>query len=130
MQPENIKFDTNGRIIVFNLGNMTFGNVYLPSGNDPVMRNSRENNSAEVIPQLLLNCKPKGCIGGDWNCITEACDATKNSSQKMSPSLKRLMKNFSWSDSLRSLYPDSLIYSGYYEHSRYGDGATRIDRQY
>ena len=61
MQPENIKFDTNGRIIVFNLGNMTFGNVNLPSGNDPVMRNSRENYSAEVIPQLLLNCKPSGC---------------------------------------------------------------------
>ena len=48
----------------------------------------------------------------------------------MSPSLKMPMKNFSWSDSLRSLYPDSLIYSTYYEPSMYGDGATRIDKQY
>ena len=95
LQPENIKFDTSGRVIVFNLGNITFGNVYLPSGNDPVMRNCRENYSAEILPQLLLNCKASGCIGGDWNCITDACDATKNSNQKMSPSLKRLMKNFS-----------------------------------
>ena len=130
LQPENIKFDTNGRIIVFNLENITFGNVYLPSGNDPAIRNNRENYSAEVIPQLLLNCKPSGCIGGDWNCITDAVDATKNASQKMSPSLKRLIKNFSWSDSLRSLHPDALIYSRYYEHIRFGDGATRIDRQY
>ena len=130
LQPENIKFDINGRVILFNLGNITFGNVYLPSGNDPVMRNSRENYSAEVLPQLLLNCKSSGCIGGDWNCITDACDATKNPSQKMSPSLKRLIKNFSWSDSLRSLHPNALIYSRYYEHSRFGDGATRIDRQY
>ena len=130
LQPENIKFDTSGRVIVFNLGNITFGNVYLPSGNDPVMRNCRENYSAEILPQLLLNCKASGCIGGDWNCITDACDATKNSNQKMSPSLKRLMKNFSWCDSLRTLYPDACIFSRYYEHSRFGDGATRIDRQY
>jgi exonuclease III len=83
LQPENIKFDTNGRVIVFNLANITFGNVYLPSGNDPVMRSSRENYSAEVIPQLLTNCKMSGAIGGDWNCITEACDATKNPGQKI-----------------------------------------------
>ena len=80
--------------------------------------------------ELLINCDASGCIGGDWNCITEARDATKNPDQKMSPSLKRLIKNFSWSDSLRTLLPDSQTYSRYYEHSRYGGGATRIDRQY
>ena len=130
LQPENIKLDTNGRVIVFNLGDFTFGNVYLPSGNDPVMRSARENYSAEVIPQLLTNCKESGCIGGDWNSITDACDATKNQGQKMSPSLKRLIKTFQWADSFRSLHPKALVFSRYYEHSKFGEGATRIDRLY
>ena len=100
-QPENIKFDTRGRVIVFDIGEMTFANVYLPSGNDPDMRSSRENYAAEEIPQLLINSKDSGSIGGDWNSIIHERDATKNQAQKMSPSLKRLVKNFSWSDSFR-----------------------------
>ena len=40
------------------------------------------------------------------------------------------MKNFHWSDSFRSLHPKSLTFSRYYDHSKYGEGATRIDRQY
>ena len=129
-QAENIKYDTSGRTIVFNLENITFCNVYLPSGNDPVMRGSRENYAAEIIPQLLTNCKDSGCIGGDWNCIIKEMDATKNAAQKMSPSLKRLVRTFSWGDSFRSVYPTSPIFSRYYEHSKFGEGATRIDRQY
>ena len=39
---ENIKLDTNGRIIAFNIGNITFCNVYLPSGTDPSMKNSQD----------------------------------------------------------------------------------------
>ena len=31
----NIKMDTEGRVIFFDVNEMTFGNVYLPSGNDP-----------------------------------------------------------------------------------------------
>ena len=54
---ENIKCDTNGRVIAFDLGNITFCNVYLPSGSDPIMKNSRENYSAETIPQILINSK-------------------------------------------------------------------------
>ena len=61
LQSENIKFDTNGRVIVFDIGNITFGNVYLPSGNDQSSRNSRENYSAQIIPQLLSNRKDSGC---------------------------------------------------------------------
>ena len=30
LHPENIKFDTSGRAITFDIGNMTFANVYLP----------------------------------------------------------------------------------------------------
>ena len=95
LQPDNIKFDTNGRVIIFNLDNITIGNVYLPSGNDPHMRSSRENYAGEVIPQLLTNSKDSGCLGGDWNSIINERDATKNTAQKMSPTLKRLVRTFS-----------------------------------
>ena len=30
----NLKLDTQGREIVFDIGNLTFSNVYLPSGNE------------------------------------------------------------------------------------------------
>ena len=60
LQPDNIKFDTSGRVIVFSIDNVTFGNVYLPSGNDRSMRNARENYAAETIPQLLINSKTVG----------------------------------------------------------------------
>ena len=129
-QPQNIKFDSNGRVIVFDIENITFCNVYLPSGNDPLMRGSRENYSAETIPQLLINRKDSGVIGGDWNSIVTEMDATKNQAQKVSPSLKRLIRNFSWKDSFRSVHPDAKIFSRYYEHSISGEGATRIDREY
>ena len=86
----NIKLDTEGRTIVFDIENVTFSNVYLPSGNNQEMKNSRENYAAQLIPQLLINCKDTGIIGGDWNCITSENDATRNQSQKMSKSLKRL----------------------------------------
>ena len=40
------------------------------------------------------------------------------------------MKTFSWTDSYRSLHPNSLTFSRYYDHTKFGEGATRIDRQY
>ena len=86
---ENISLDTNGRIIVFDIENLTFGNFYLPSGSDALSRSSRENYCAETIPQLLVNAKDAGCLGGDFNCITSK-EATKNLEAKVSPSLKRL----------------------------------------
>ena len=64
-QPQNIKLDSNGRVIVFDIEEITFSNVYMPSGNDPLMRGSRENYAAEIIRQLLINKKSSGCIEGD-----------------------------------------------------------------
>ena len=113
LEPINIKLDTQGRVIVFDIGGVTFANVYLPSGNDTVMRNLREEYISLTIPQLLINRKENGCIGGDWNCITEDIDASKNPSQKRSPSLKCV-----------------ITFSRYYASNLHGDGATRIDRQY
>ena len=130
LQTSNIKFDSEGRMITFDVENATFANVYLPSGNNQEMKNSRENYAAKIIPELLINSKDVGVIGGDWNCIVCEKDATKNAAQKMSKSLKRLVKNFCWNDSFRTLNPCSQAFSRYYESDQFGDGATRIDRQY
>ena len=127
---ENINLDTNGRVITFDIGNVTFCNLYLHSGNDRVMRSNRESYLAETVPQLLVNCKTSGCISGDFNCITEKKDATRNPESKISPSLKRVIKAFSWSDSFRKLFPQSESFSRYYDNDRFGEGATRIDRIY
>ena len=48
----------------------------------------------------------------------------------MSPSLKRLIRTFSWKDSFRTLFPKSKSFSRYYDNERFGEGATRIDRIY
>ena len=48
---ENVKCDTNGRALAFDIGNVTFCNVYLHSGSDREMRAGRENYCAETIPQ-------------------------------------------------------------------------------
>ena len=130
LQTSNIKFDTKGRAIVFDIENVTFSNVYLPSGSHQDMKSSRENYSALVLPQLLINAQDTGVAGGDWNCIVSESDATKNASQKMSKYLKRLLKVFNWKDSFRSVHPDAKVFSRYYESDKFGDGATRIDRQY
>ena len=128
--PQNIKLDTKGRLIVFDIENITLCNLHLPSGNDAIARASRENYLAETIPSLLVNTSDNGCIGGDWNCIENKNDATKNAANKVSPCLKRLIKNFSWTDSFRLLHPQANTFSRYYDSSLHGEGATRIDRQY
>ena len=126
---ENLNCDTNGRVISFNINDVTFTNLYMPSGNDAIMRTNREDYFAEKIPQIL-NGKTTGCIGGDVNCILQKEEATKNQDNKMSPSLKKLLQTFSWKDSFRQLYPGIKSYSRYYENAIHGDGATRIDRNY
>jgi exonuclease III len=127
---ENLKTDTNGRVIAFNIENITFCNVYMHSGSDPVMRNGRENYAAEVLPQILINCQQYGCVGGDWNSIIDINDATKNAAHKQSKCLKRLVKNFSWVDSFKYLHPNTKQYSRYYDNSVHGEGASRLDRNY
>ena len=78
-----------------------------------------ENN--QIIPQILINCKKYGCVGGDWNCIIDNNDATKNAAQKQSKSLKRLVKTFSWVDSFRQLHPNSHQFSRYYDNTVHGE---------
>ena len=128
--PENIKLDTNGRGIFFDISGLTFGNIYLPSGTDALSRSGRETFCSETLPGLLVNCKEAGIIGGDFNCITKAEDTTHNSEAKMSPSLKRLLPTFSMIDTYRHLYPNTTCYSRYYSRGGGEVGASRIDRSY
>ena len=122
--------DTTGRIITLDIENITLGNFYLPSETDNMSRSSREKFCTEIIPQLLINAKDSGCCGGDFNCITNKEDATRNPESKISPSLKRLVKTFSWLDSFRTIYPLKQCFSRYYRRDLHGEGATRIDRNY
>ena len=130
LETDNIKTDKSGRVIIFDISDFSFGNVYLPSGNDPIKRRGREDYSSEILPQLLINRKSSGVIGGDWNSVINDKDATRNVSQKMSPALKRLVNSFSFKDSYRVLNPNENVFSHYYDQGKFGNGATRIDRQY
>ena len=126
---QNIILDTKGRVIVFDICGVTFGNIYFPSGTDAVSRSLREKLSAEIIPQMMANRQVSGCIGGDFNAIVDKKDATNNPVSKISPSLSRLVNVFGWKDSFRFLHPQSFSFSRYYE-VRGSQGASRIDRQY
>ena len=126
---QNILFDTNGRIIVFEISGLTFGNIYLPSGTDAESRSFREKLCAETIPQMMAKRQMSGCLGGDFNAIIDKKDVTNNPVSKISPSLTRLVNVFGWKDSFRYLHPHSLTFSRYYE-VRGHQGASRIDRQY
>ena len=126
---ENLCFDTSGRIILFEVCGVAFGNMYLPSGTDGTSRGLRENYFGEIIPNLLVNNKSTGCVGGDFNSIILKEDATNNPESKNSPCLSRLVKAFSWLDSYRVLYPHKKSFSRFYNIKGIV-GASRIDRQY
>ena len=94
------------------------------------MRNLREDYISVIIPQLLLNKKDLGCIGGDWNCITEKLDVTKNQTHKLYDSLKRAIETFEWTDIYQQLFKNYWVFSRYDTSNLHGEGATRIDQQY
>ena len=129
LEYRNINLDTAGRIITFDIGNVTFGNIYAQSGSDGWSRSNRESFFAEVLPNLLINSQLNGCLGGDLNMIIDKCDATKNPETKMSPNFKHFAKSFNWVDSYRVLHPREVQFSRYYSGVM-GEGASRIDRCY
>ena len=90
----NLRCDTAGRAIVFDIDGITLGNFYGHSGTDAASKANRENFYAEVVPQLLTSRRQSGCVGGDWNCIVDKADATVNPDSKMSNCLKRVIKAF------------------------------------
>ena len=129
LEAVNLVVDAEGRVLIFDIGNITFANLYLPSGTDAKPRAGREQYCAETIPKLLIHSNPTGCIGGDLNSIIDKKDATKHPEAKMSPSFQRLAKTFKWQDCFRDLHPNQQIFSRYYANAR-AEGATRIDRMY
>ena len=126
---ENIRCDSEGRALIFDVNEMTFANLYFHSGTDANARSGREKICSEILPNLLINSKESGCAGGDLNCIVDRKDATKNPGSKLSKCLLRLVKLRNWRDSFRVLHPTSLTFSRFYENSR-AEGASRIDRCY
>ena len=60
----NVKCDTAGRGLVFDIGDVTFGNFYCHSGTDSLSRASRENFCSETIPSLLTNRNVRVHWGG------------------------------------------------------------------
>ena len=126
---ENIRVDSQGRVIVFDIGQITLANMYLHSGTDSKSRTARENYSCEIIPALLNNCKAAGVAGGDLNCIIDKKDATHHPEAKFSKGFQRLVKLKEWEDSFRTLHPNQVAFSRHYENTR-ASGATRIDRSY
>ena len=129
LKVENIFYDTNGRVIIFDISGVTFSNIYLEAGTDADSRNARENYLGEVLPNLLINRCQTGCIGGDWNCIILKKDATNYPETKMSKNLSKLTKIFKWQDSHLTVNPGLTDFSHYYVSGNV-QGATRIDRQY
>ena len=127
-QADEIVLHHSGRIILFNIADVTLGNIYLPSGTDGASRASREALCSETLPTLLTTSQSSGMIGGDWNCIIDKKDCTRLPEAKMSPCLRRLSQAFSWKDSYRAIYPAGNCFSHFYFSN--GPGATRIDRSY
>ena len=78
---------------------------------------------------MLVNKKESGIIGADFNCIIDKKDSLRNQEQKISPTLQRLVRVFSLTDSFRLFYPNSQAFSRYYS-SENGGGASRLDRFY
>ena len=64
-----------------------------------------------------------GSVGGDWNSITKDKDCTRNAAVKISPSVKRLINTFDWTDCFRILHPNDRTFSRYYESQNVGAGA-------
>ena len=129
MNPSQHVIFSKRRVIVFDVGQLLFTNLYLKSRTDGQARDGREKICSEILPNLLFNSKESGCSGGDFNCITKKNDATKNPESKMSRCLERLIKLKEWKNSYRSLHPKAETFSRYYANTR-AEGASRIDRCY
>ena len=81
---ENIRCDTAGRVLIFDVSEITFANLYFHSGTDSIARSGREKICSEVLPNLLINSKESVCAGGYLNCIIDKKDATRYPEAKMS----------------------------------------------
>ena len=98
---EEVKYDTEGRILIFNIDDITFCNVYPKAGTDSDSKQEREDLINITLLNMLHHHKANIIIGGDWNCIIDLRDSTSFAEQKISLSLKRLIKILSVQDTYR-----------------------------
>ena len=82
-----------GRVIIFDIPDLqvTAENVYYPCGMDQETKASREEFSAKILPELLVNSLQYGCMGGDWNCIIAKRYDSHNPEIKISQSIRNLV---------------------------------------
>ena len=81
----DLRLDSEGRIIVFDLEDITCVNIYPKAGTDAISRNNRENMFASTLPNMLRYHKNRIILAGDWNCIVENRDATHFPEAKILP---------------------------------------------
>ena len=126
----DVKYDTDGRIIIFNIDEITFCNVYPKAGTDSESKQEREDLLNLTLPNMLHHHKANIIIGGDWNCITENSECTSFPDQKRSPTLKRLLNLYNLKDTYKYVHPRGKEFSRYYASKDNQVNATRIDRIY
>merc|ERR1712107_692473 len=90
----------------------------------PITPVLQESILCDSLPNLLLDSCKTGVIGGDWNCIDSARDASHNASSKISTSLQRLSKLKQWQDLYRVLHPHQKSFSHVYRRNMKDQGLT------
>ena len=114
-----------GRLLFIKINdNMSFINIYAPSGNDN--KYARKTLYNETLPRNLQLRRLQPILIGDFNCVISEKDVIQNFSQKKSTALALLVNTFDYTDCYRHLQPQGREYS----FSRPGCTASRIDRIY
>ena len=127
---DEVKFDMERRIIIFNSDNITICNVYPKAGTDSESKQEREDLINITLPNMMHHHKTNVVIGGDWNCITENSECTNFPEQKKSPTLKRLLNLYDLKDTYKTLHPRGKDFTRYYSTKGNFINATRLDRIY
>lgn len=112
----------DGRLITVKLpGDVLICNIYAPSGTQN--RNYRENFFNETIAYYIRNAPDNIILGGDFNAVISAKDATGTNSH--SPALQRSIKNLHLTDTWELLYRDRVEYTFIRPNA-----SSRLDRIY
>jgi hypothetical protein len=99
------------------VGALSFINLHAPYAETPTFFPSlRPHLDSSIAPVLI----------GDFNVVQEPIDYTLGPARPRCPALGRILNEYSYMDSFRSLHPTSLIYSF---HSR-NTPPSRLDRAY
>lgn len=115
----NVEKSLDNRIISLRIGTVSFINIYAPSG--ALHRTAREDFFNSSVAHYLHHTTEHVVLGGDFNAVVNAKDATGSSS--ISPMCKRLMNAAKLVDTWEALHGNDVEFS--YIRS---NTASRIDR--